>query len=115
MVWLCLHVSCDIEVVKAYCRLLVGIKRCSTLLTDGNYLPSEYKHDSFELRFTPSLNFEATGERIPFGLLRERNEERDERAEQARALRDEGMTLQQIADVLGYRSPQSVSNLLNRA
>ena len=40
-----------------------------------NYLPSEYKHDSFELRFTPSLNFEATGERVPFGLLKERNEE----------------------------------------
>jgi predicted transcriptional regulator len=52
---------------------------------------------------------------VPFALLRERNEERDERAEQARALRDEGMTLQQIAEVLGYRSPQSVSNLLNKA
>ena len=84
-------------------------------IVKGNYLPSEYKHDSFELRFTPALNFEATGERVPFGLLKERNEERDERAEQARALRDEGMTLQQIAEVLGYKSPQSVSNLLNKA
>ena len=82
----------------------------------GNYLSAEYKHDSFELRFTPSLNFEATGERVPFSMLREHNDdEREERAEQARALRDEGMTLQQIAEVLGYKSPQSVSNLLNRA
>ena len=47
-------------------------------------------------------------------MLKERNEERDEKAEQARALRDEGMTLQQIAEALGYKSPQSVSNLLNR-
>ena len=79
-----------------------------------NYLPSEYKHDSFELRFTPSLNFEATGERVPFSMLKEHNEERDERAEQARAMRDEGMTLQQIADALGYKSPSTVLNLLNK-
>ncbi|MBO7199701.1 MAG: AAA family ATPase [Alistipes sp.] len=80
----------------------------------GNYLSAQYKHDSIELRFTPALNFEATGERVPFALLRERNEERDDRAEQARAMRLDGMTLQQIADALGYKSPQSVSNLLNR-
>ena len=73
-----------------------------------------YKHDSFELRFTPSLNFEATGERVPFALLREHNEERDERAEQARALRDEGMSYRQIAEELGYKSPSTVLNLLNK-
>ena len=43
------------------------------------------------------------------------DEERDERAEQARAMRDEGMSYRQIAEELGYKSPQSVSNLLNRA
>ena len=80
----------------------------------GNYLPSEYKHDSFELRFTPSLNFEATGERVPFSMLKERNEERDERAELARALRDEGMTLQQIAEALGYKNRSSVCALLKQ-
>ena len=81
-------------------------------MVKGNYLPSEYKHDSFELRFTPSLNFEATGERVPFSMLKEHNEERDERAEQARAMRDEGMTLQQIADTLGYKSASTIVNLL---
>ena len=79
----------------------------------GNYLSAEFKHDSFELRFTPSLNFEATGERIPFAMLRERNEEHDERAEQARAMRLEGMTLQQIADALGYKNRSSVHALLS--
>ena len=81
-------------------------------IVKGNYLPSEYKHDSFELRFTPSLNFEATGERVPFALLRERNEERDDKAEQARALREEGMTMRQIAETMGYKSASTVLNLL---
>ena len=65
------------------------------------------------IRSGVSLNFEATGERVPFGLLRERNEEHDEKAEQARAMRDEGMTLQQIADALGYKNRSSVSRILN--
>jgi hypothetical protein len=33
--------------------------------------------------------------------------------QRARAMRDEGMTLQQIADALGYRSRSSVSRILN--
>ena len=83
-------------------------------IVKGNYLSSEYKHDSFELRFTPALNFVATGERVPFALLRERNEEHDERAELARAMREEGKSYRQIAEELGYKSPQSVCNLLNK-
>ena len=46
-------------------------------------------------------------------MLRERNEERDERAELARAMREEGKTLQQIADELGYKNRSSVSRILN--
>ena len=60
------------------------------------------------------MNFEATGERVPFSMLKERNEERDDRAEQARALRDEGMSYRQIAEELGYKSPSTVLNLLNK-
>ena len=80
----------------------------------GNYLSEEYKHDSFELRFTSALNFEATGNRVPFAMLKERNDDRDERAELARAMREEGKTLQQIADELGYKSVSSVHSLLNK-
>jgi hypothetical protein len=83
-------------------------------IVKGNYLPSEFKHDSFELRFTPSLNFEATGERVPFNLLRERNEERDEKAELARAMREEGKSYRQIAEELGYKSATTVLNLLSK-
>ena len=35
------------------------------------------------------------------------------RAAEARALREEGMTLQQIADALGYKNRSSVSRILN--
>ena len=69
----------------------------------GNYLPSEYKHDSFELRFTPSLNFEATGERVPFSMLKERNVEREEaeaeRLALVQSLRDEGKSYREIAEM----------------
>ena len=106
---------------EAKMRLLMELRQDPTrhdirhlCIVKGNYLSSEYKHHSFELRFTPELNFEATGERVPFAMLRQHNDEHDERAEQARALRDEGMTLQQIADMLGYKSRSSVSILLSK-
>ena len=81
----------------------------------GNYLPAEYKHDSFELRFTESLNFEATGRRVPFAALRERNDEQDEKVALARAMREEGKTLQDIADALGYKSVSTVHYLLSKS
>lgn len=86
----------------------------------GNYLPAEYKHDSFELRFTPSLNFEATGCRVPFEALRERNDEQDEermmrRAEIiaiARKKRAEGKSYRVIANELGIKSHSTVIAML---
>lgn len=38
----------------------------------------------------------------------------DSRAELVRTMRDNGMTLQQIADELGYKSRTSVMNILKR-
>ena len=88
-------------------------------IVKGNYLPSEYKHDSFELRFDANLNYTATGERVPFSQLRERDPEKEsseaERLELIRSLRDEGKTLQEIADMLGYKSRSTVMNLLKKA
>ena len=85
----------------------------------GNYLSDEYKHDSYVLRFTSGLNFVATGERVPFGALRERLPEQDaesaERLELIRTMRDSGMTLQQIAEELGYRSRSAIKNILKRS
>ena len=84
-------------------------------IVKGNYLPAEYKHDSFVLRFSPGLNFTATGERVPFSCIRDRSdEEGEDKATLARAMRDEGKTLQQIADALGYNNPSSIHYLLNK-
>lgn len=71
-------------------------------------------HDSYVLRFTPQLNFEATGERVPFALLRERNDDEDPRRELARAMRDEGKSYRQIAEELGYNNASSVHYMLNK-
>ena len=82
-------------------------------LVKGNYLAEEFKHDSFMLRFTPGLNFEATGERVPFAMLRERTTERDEELlEKMRDMREQGMSYRQIAESLGYKSHATVSRML---
>lgn len=87
-------------------------------IVKGNYLPQEYKHDSFELRFTDALNFEATGERVPFERLKERNEDKEAemaaKAEIARAMIAEGRNQTQVAEALGYKSHSSVSELLKK-
>ena len=73
-------------------------------IVKGNYLAEEYKHDSYELRFTPALNFEATGNRVPFGMLRERDSEKEsaeaERLELMRSLRDEGKSYREIGEMM---------------
>ena len=87
-------------------------------IVKGNYLPSEYKHDSFELRFDQNLNYTATGERVPFSQLRERDPEKEsseaERLELMRSLREEGKSYREIADELGYKSPTTVMNILKK-
>lgn len=84
-------------------------------IVKGNYLSDDYKHDSFVLRFTSGLNFEATGERVPFGLIRERSDEEDDpRRELARAMREEGKSYRQIAEELGYNNASSVHYMLNK-
>ena len=80
-------------------------------IVKGNYLPEEYKHDSYELRFTSALNFEATGNRVPFAMLRERDSEKEsadaERLELMRSLRDEGKSYREIAEIVDC-SPATV-------
>ena len=83
-------------------------------IVKGNYLPAEYKHDSFELRFTPELNFEATGERVPFGLLREHNNDDNEKLQLIQQMRSEGYSFQRIADELGYKSKTSIIKMLKK-
>ena len=66
----------------------------------------------------PDLRFEATGDRVPFEMLKERDVEREaeetEKLEMIRTLRDEGKTLQEIADMLGYSNRCAVHRILKR-
>ena len=61
-----------------------------------------------------SQGFEPTGERVPFAALKERNDDMDEKVLLAQEMRNEGKTLQEIADALGYKSISSVHTLLSR-
>ena len=65
-----------------------------------------------------ALNFEATGERVPFAMLKERNEDKEaeeqERYEMICSMKSEGMTLKQIAEVLGYKSHSSISDIIKK-
>ena len=85
-------------------------------IVKGNYLPEEYKHDSYELRFTPALNFEATGNRVPFSMLRERDLEKEnseaERLKLMHSLREEGKSYREIAEIMDI-SKSSVHRILS--
>jgi RecA-family ATPase len=85
-------------------------------IVKGNYLPAEFKQRSFVLHFDENMNFTNTGERTDFELLRrldpEREQEQQDKAARARELQSQGLTLEQIAAAMGYKSKTSVINLL---
>ena len=87
-------------------------------IVKGNYLAQEYKRESFALRFIPELNFEATGERVPFAELRERNPDRDaeelEKLELIRSMQAEGKSYRQIAEAMGYKSHSAVRDFVKK-
>jgi RecA-family ATPase len=67
-------------------------------IVKGNYLPKEYKTESYVLKFDELLQFTKTGERRPFEeLVPNKNSETKERVI---ALKNEGKTQQEIADKL---------------
>jgi RecA-family ATPase len=87
-------------------------------IVKGNYLPSRYKKESFELRYDEdTFSFTNTGNRMPFELLSKNPNEDSSKAkyEQAKSLKEEGYTYEQIASVIGYESKGSVTKLFDRA
>lgn len=65
----------------------------------GNYLPQEYKDQSYEIEFRDDLTFEVTGRRKPFDELTPTN--KSEIIERVRQLHGEGKTQEEIASMLG--------------
>lgn len=82
----------------------------------GNYLAAEHKRESYVLTFDPgSFTFSETIERTPFEMLvKKPDDEGRAKYEQARELKNEGKTLEEIAKMMGYANRGSVSKLLKR-
>jgi hypothetical protein len=86
-------------------------------IVKGNYLPANYKRESFVLQFDePNFHFTNTGERTPFELLvKNVNTEQDkEKWQQAKELTDKGLTYEAIAEIMGYSSKGTISKLLKK-
>lgn len=82
----------------------------------GNYLPAKEKSESYKLKFTENLTFEDTGERVLFTDLKKSDDSDADIAkyELAVRLQSEGMSMDDIAEKLGYRNKSSVSRLLKK-
>lgn len=87
-------------------------------IVKGNYLPGRFKKESFVLEFNEQdFTFKNTGERMPFELLiRQANEDNSRvKYEQAKELKEQHLTYEQIASVIGYNSKGSVTKLFDKA
>jgi hypothetical protein len=86
-------------------------------IVKGNYLPANYKRESFVLLFSEeTFTFTNTGERTPFEFLVKLNEDGSKaKYEEAKDLKDKGYTYDQIAEKLGYSNKSSISKLFDKA
>lgn len=102
-------------VIELRADLAIAEKR-HLCIVKGNYLPASYKKESFVLDFiTDQFRFYNTDERTPYEMLVKRaDDEGRTKYEQAKALRSEGKTLDEIAEIIGYANRGSVSKLLKR-
>lgn len=84
----------------------------------GNYLTAFYKEESFVLRFDENMIFTNTGERMPFSSLAKApgiKPEMEDKYTQAKNLKEQGFSLQQIAEKMGYQNKGAVHKLLNNS
>ncbi len=106
-------------------RLLIELRRDHhdsarrhLCIVKGNYLPDEYKDESFMLTFG-DFQFHQTGERTPFEQLARPKEKAEtetaqQKYERAKAMREAGKTLDEIAAELDYANASGVRKLLKR-
>jgi hypothetical protein len=85
-------------------------------IVKGNYLAAEHKRESYVLNFNPdTFTFLETADRVPFEMLiKKTDDEGRAKYEQAKALKDAGHTLEEIAQMMGYANRGSISKLLKR-
>jgi len=78
----------------------------------GNYLSADYKTESIKLRFSEALTFTETGERIPFENLVPYSTDKEVKYETIMKLKNDGLTLDMIAQKVGYKDKSGVSKFL---
>lgn len=110
---------------EAKMRLVIELRGDSTIPTHrhmcivkGNYLPAFMKKESFVLDFQEDcFLFNNTGDRMPFELLvKQPNEDTGkQRYEQAKELKAQGLSYEQIAYRLNYSSKGTISKLFDKA
>jgi RecA-family ATPase len=85
-------------------------------IVKGNYLPTEYKTESFVLMFKNDFTFKNTGDRKHFDLIVKNPAEESRKSKylEAKAFKDQGLNYDEIARLIGYKSKSSVSDLFNR-
>ena len=89
-------------------------------IVKGNYLPEEYKNESFVVKFNTDMTYTWLDERVSFSELVSgtENSQREEATNRAIQLRDDGKTIREIAEIItneGYAvSRSTISNWLNR-
>ena len=83
-------------------------------IVKGNYLPAEYKKESYQLRFTENMTFINTGERIPFEQLSKVEDAGKQKYELIKMYQTQGYTTREIAEKVGYKSKGSVSKIIQK-
>jgi len=107
---------------EAKMRLVIEF-RADTQATDirhlcivkGNYLPGNFKTDSYVLRFDEdTFSFMDTGVRVPFLELIKPTDKAKERFNQVIKLQKEGHNYDEIAKQLGFKSKGTISKIVTK-
>ena len=82
-------------------------------IVKGNYLPAEYKKESYQLRFTENMTFVNTGERIPFENLAKVEDAGRQKYELIKMYQEQGLSMEEIGEKLGINK-SNVSRFLKK-
>ena len=109
------------QAIEAKMRLVMELRNDITdtdlkhlCIVKGNYLPAEYKKESYQLRFTENMTFINTGERVPFENLSKVEDAGKQKYDLIKMYQTQGYTTGEIAEKVGYKSKGSVSKIIRK-
>lgn len=83
-------------------------------IVKGNYLPADFKKESYVLDFSENLVFRNTGDRCMFDLLVKNDDAKKDQYEKILSMKEAGYSYSQIALELGIKSRGTISKIVNR-